>query len=128
MTVRINSAARNAMLDALSLGGTLSIYTGGQPSSADQAPTGTKLAEIENLFFLAAVGGSAQLDTNSGPYQATVLSSGTAGWARLDTGSGFIIDGSVGTSGSGADFVISSDQLVAGDQVVLQSMSVALPA
>lgn len=53
MATRISTALRNFLLSKGSLaqafnGGTLEVYTGAQPSSADAAPTGTKLVTFTN--------------------------------------------------------------------------------
>src|SRR5687768_3042374 len=106
MATRIPTAARNAATDAIvdrldagAGAGKLRIYTGSQPASANDAATGTLLAE----FTLAdpAFGNSATgTATASAIADTTGLAAGDAGWFRaLDSNSTTCIDGSVGTSG-----------------------------
>ena len=104
MAIRINTALRNEMFSIVPTNGTLYIYTGSQPSSADSAPTGTLLVRIDNISLSLPSDGSMSLTR---AYQGTAVATGTAGWARYSDGT-YNIDGSVGVSGSGADFIISS--------------------
>ena len=128
MTIRFNTAMRDAMVTALTgvIGGyTLSIYTGSQPAAANDAATGTKLVDIMINGFNAPATGSATLNTST-PNTGTAVATGTAGWGRIVGGAGERIDGTVGTSGT--DFTINSTSITNGATVTLTAMTVTQPA
>ena len=128
MTIRFNTAMRDAMVTALTgaIGGyTLSIYTGSQPAAANDAATGTKLVDIMINGFNAPASGSATLNTTT-PNTGTAVAGGTAGWGRIVGGNGERIDGTVGTSGT--DFTINSTSISNGATVTLTAMTVTQPA
>jgi len=128
MTIRFNTAMRDAMVTALTgaIGGyTLSIYTGSQPATANDAATGTKLVDITINGFNAPSNGSATLNTSS-PNTGTAVATGTAGWGRIVGSAGERIDGTVGTSGT--DFTINSTSITNGATVTLTAMTVTQPA
>lgn len=127
MTIRFNTAQRNMLVDAIAgdIGGyTLSIYTGAQPTTANDAATGTKLVDITINGFNAAANGSAALDTAT-PNTGVAVASGTAGWGRI-TGLTGVIDGTVGTSGT--DFTINATAITNGATVTLTAMTITQPA
>ena len=128
MTIRFNTAMRDAMVTALTgaIGGrTLSIYTGSQPATADDAATGTKLVDITIYGFNAPATGSATLNTST-PNTGTAVATGTAGWGRIVGSAGERIDGTVGTSST--DFTINSTSITNGATVTLTAMTVTQPA
>lgn len=129
MTIRFNTAMRNAMVTALTGAinyNTLSIYTGSQPAAANDAATGTKLVDIMINGFNDPANGSATLNTST-PNTGTAVATGTAGWGRIVGGSGGgCIDGTVGTSGT--DFTINSTSITNGATVTLTAMTVTQPA
>ena len=128
MTIRFNTAMRDAMVTALTgaiSGYTLSIYTGSQPAAANDAATGTKLVDIMIYGFNAPATGSATLDTST-PNTGTAVATGTAGWGRIVGGAGERIDGTVGTSST--DFTINSTSITNGATVTLTAMTVTQPA
>ena len=128
MTIRFNTAMRDAMVTALTgaIGGqTLSIYTGSQPTTANDAATGTKLVDITINGFNTPASGSATLNTST-PNTGTAVATGTAGWGRIVGGAGERIDGTVGTSGT--DFTINSTSITNGATVTLTAMTVTQPA
>lgn len=128
MTIRFNTAMRDAMVTALTgaIGGyTLSIYTGSQPTTANDAATGTKLVDITINGFNTPATGSATLDTST-PSTGVAVATGTAGWGRIVGGAGERIDGTVGTSGT--DFTINSTSITNGATVTLTAMTVTQPA
>lgn len=130
MTTQINTVIQNVIADAVQTamyGGTLEIRTGTQPASANDAATGTLLLEYTPLYFSPSSGGVAELDVSGGAPQDNALATGTATWGRLKNGTN-VIDGSVGLSGSGAQFIITATGLTAGDLVSLQSASITAPA
>ena len=128
MTIRFNTAMRNTMVTALTnaiTGYTLSIYTGSQPATADDAATGTKLVDIMISSFNTPTNGSATLYTST-PNTGTAVATGTAGWGRIVGVGGGRIDGTVGTSGT--DFTINSTSITNGATVTLTAMTVTQPA
>lgn len=128
MTIRFDTAMRNAMVTALTgaiSGYTLSIYTGSQPATANDAATGTKLVDIMINGFNAPASGSATLNTST-PNTGTAVATGTAGWGRIVGSAGERIDGTVGTSGT--DFTINSTSITNGATVTLTAMTVTQPA
>ncbi len=127
MTIRFNTAQRNIMVEAIKgeIGGqTLSIYTGTQPATANDAATGTKLVDVTISGFNSTASGSATLDTST-PSTGVAVAAGTAGWGRI-TGATGVIDGTVGTSGT--DFTINSAAITSGATVTLTAMTVTQPA
>jgi hypothetical protein len=142
VTVRINTALRNAMADAAgatidggSGAGKLRIYTGSQPATPATAPSGTLLVEItlNDPSFDAASSGVANLDV-SPALSGTGVAAGTAGWARFLTsteaaGTGLgVVDGSVTTSGGGGDVIASTTTVSIGLTVSVTSASITAPA
>lgn len=128
MTIRFNTAMRDVMASALTgaiSGYTLSIYTGSQPATANDAATGTKLVDITINGFNTPATGSATLDTTT-PNTGAAVATGTAGWGRIVGGAGERIDGTVGTSGT--DFTINSTSITNGATVTLTAMTVTQPA
>jgi len=119
-------------------GGELRIYSGLQPSSSDDAPTGTLLVTIKNstgagVTWDDSVNGvltKAAAETWSGVCIAT----GTAGWARFVTpsdgggssGTDERMDMAVGVSG--AQINMSSTQFATGATQTLTALSLTLPA
>lgn len=134
MTIRFPSPVRNAILQAVATAAdagsgpaVLRLYTGSQPTSADNAATGTLLVTftLAEPTFDAPSAGVLALDADP-DISAVAVASGTAGWARiLDATGATVLDGTVGTSG---DFVINSTAIVAGQSVILASASFAYPA
>ena len=128
MTIRFNTAMRDAMVTALTnaiSNYTLSIYTGSQPAAANDAATGTKLVDITINGFNTPATGSATLDTST-PNTGTAVATGTAGWGRIVGYGGARIDGTVGTSST--DFTINSTSITNGATVTLTAMTVTQPA
>lgn len=94
-------------------GGTLNIYTGSQPDSPEDAPSGTLLAQIilPDPAFGEMVDGQA---VQVGDWTGAATSSGTPGWFRLVDATGeYWVDGSAGTNNT--DLVISTPSFVTGD-------------
>lgn len=127
MTIKFNDAFRNLLADAAGTvlgGGTLSVYTGTQPATPATAASGTKLVDITIYSMSAASAGVAALDMGS-PSNGVAVATGTAGYARL-TVSGYVIDGTVGTSGT--DFTINTASITSGATVTLTAMNITQPA
>ena len=119
-------------------GGELKFYTGLQPTSADDAPTGTLLVTIKSSTAagvtwddaVAGVLSKAAAETWNGVCVAT----GTAGWCRLQTPSDGgassttdeRMDLAVGTSG--AQINRSSTSFATGATQTLTALTITLPA
>jgi hypothetical protein len=126
--------------DAIFALGFIDVYSGTQPASADDAPTGTKLVTIYSdgtatglSWEPTAVNGTTS-KLNSETWSGTVLSTGTAGWFRLreasDAGTSTSttaarFDGSVSTSG--AQMNLGSLTLTMGAPFVLTAANFTLP-
>lgn len=100
-------AALATSIDAQATAGTISIYTGAQPSDPSQAATGTLLVTIsfaKPALTTADQFGSSGLAGGAAISQ-TVAATGTAGWFRVADGSGnALMDGSCGSSGADLNF------------------------
>lgn len=132
MTIRVATEGRNAALTAitsLANGGSIKVYTGSQPATANTAASGTLLATftLPSPAFETASAGSQDIDANP-DLTATAAATGTAGWARVykADGTSAVFDGSVGTSG--ADFLIVSTSITSGQTVNLLSGALSFPA
>ncbi len=114
------------------------IYTGTQPASANNAPSGTLLVTITDnntpnapLKFGEASGGTLTKDPNA-VWSGAAVATGTAGWFRLspldDAGATDTvtprIDGAVGTSG--AELNMSSTSIVSGAVQTIVSFNVSM--
>jgi len=133
-------------LKGLFTDGVLRIYSGIQPTSADDAETGTLLCEItvssgvftpgspdNGLEFGAPAAGT--ISKASGEvWSGVATATGTAGWFRFyanarTTGASTTaarFDGSVSTSG--AQLNMSSTAITAGATTTIDSFAVTLPA
>jgi len=105
--------------------GTVSIRTGAQPTSPNSGPSGTELAYINLSVFSPAVNG---VTTMGSPAVMPAQATGTAGWARLaDSMSTTSMDGTIGVSGSGADFIVNAVGIINGQNVTVSSISLTIP-
>jgi len=126
----------------------LKVYSGTQPSDADQALTGVLLATfsvdhgtftsgspVNGLRFTASSAGSMAKDPAQ-VWQAIAVATGTAGWFRLyanaaDAGaldSGYVyprIDGAIGTSG--AQLNMSSTAITLAASYTIDTFVITLP-
>jgi hypothetical protein len=135
----VNQGIAKQVAGTMGTGGTasLKIYTGSQPSLADDAASGTLLCTISGIGWggsngtIGATSGTSALASTAG-YSGTAATSGTAGWARMETvGTGFTgsagthrIDGDVGLA-SPSVFVISGLAMTAGGIVSLLSANLS---
>lgn len=134
MATRVPDAVRNAIVDAIvdrldagPAAGKIRIYTGAQPADADDAPSGTLLADIAlpDPAFGNAANGSAS--ANAIPSD-TVDVTGVAGWFRaLDSQDNRVLDGSVSAVGGGGDMKLGSTNLQAGADVDISTWTVTMP-
>jgi hypothetical protein len=126
MAFKFSTAVRNAAIDAVETTiGTapmLTIRTGSEPATANDAATGTVLVTmtLPSDWMTAASSGSKSL---SGTWQdASADATGTAGYFRI-TGSGGVIQGNVTATGGGGDMTIDNMSIAAGQQVTVTSFT-----
>ena len=118
-TLHINGQLASAILSTIifdvaqplmGITGIMSIYGGSQPATADTPITNqTLLSTSHNLLgssFASASGGSINLSAAVAG-TANAVGSGAATWFRWTNGSK-VMDGSVGTAGSGTDLILAS--------------------
>lgn len=154
MTIRLSTGLRNGRLNATGVkeamaDGSIALYTGPQPTTADSAVQGTLIARItvdagawaagsatNGLEFDAPASGvlsKAAAET----WRGVAVAAGTIGWFRFvanpaDAGSSSTtlarIDGSVGVSGSGADMILSTATFIIGQPVTVDTFALTDPA
>lgn len=135
MTVRIAQTVRNTIANAIwtatdagSGAGTIKIYTGGQPATADTVASGTLLATVAmgDPSFTTASGGTINAVD---PAPVSGVAAGTAGWFRMaDSTGATVMDGSVTATGGGGDLTLSTTTISVGVTVDITSFSVTMPA
>lgn len=136
MTTRLATTTRNsacdAVIDLLDVGsgaGTIKIYTGTQPVSANDGASGTLLATItlsDPAFGAAASGVATMAGT---PLSGTGVAAGTAGWARLaDSTGATVLDGTVTATGGGGQIELATTTVSVGVTVQITSGTVTMPA
>jgi len=136
MATRLATAARNAASDAVSDlidggsgAGTVKIYTGSQPTTANDAATGTLLATItlaDPAYGAASSGVTTMLGV---PLSVAAAATGTAGWARFaDSAGATVFDGSVTATGGGGQIELATTSLASGGTVQITSGSITMPA
>lgn len=136
MTVRLSDDARNAAVDAVAdlfdagaAAGYLEIRSGTQPATVAIAASGTLLATLtlSDPAFAAATLGDAAANTIT--EESSANATGTAGWFRVyDSDATAVLDGAVGLSGSGAELILDTVAITAGDTVEVDSWALTLPA
>jgi hypothetical protein len=131
MAEKLGTATRNAIADAVADlydGGTLKIYTGSQPATADTAPTGSLLATI-TLPTPAFGASSSGAVAKAGTWSVAASATGTAGYFRLKTaGDTHPIDGTIGATGSGEEMELDNTSITSGQSVTVSSFTITQPA
>ena len=125
MALAYSTTLRNAMLDAITTAigasGLLRIYDGSRPASGGAATT--LLAELALSATAAAAAAAGVLTLNAITQDSSANATGTATWFRIVTSGGtFVIDGSVGTSGS--DLNLTTTSIVATQPVSVTSFTI----
>ncbi len=151
MALRLSTGLRNHMLQTagfkdIMADGVISIYSGGQPTTADDAETGSLLATItlsSGSFTAGQADNGLEFDTadngaisksSEETWSGAAAATGTAGWFRFyanDMTSGAStsaarFDGAVSTSG--AQLNMSSTAITAGATTTIDSFTITLPA
>lgn len=138
MATRVPVLARNAAVDAIvdrldagAGAGTVKIYTGAQPATADDAATGTLLVTITCdavAVFGAAAAGVATADVSPQP-TGVAVAAGTAGWFRAEDSTGVdCLDGNVTATGGGGDMEINNTSIAVDQDVNITAWTVTAPA
>ena len=132
LAVASGQAMCDALVDRIDAGsgpGTIKIYTGPRPATANTAITtqvllGT-LTFNDPAFGATNTSGVATAGTITGDSAADA--DGVAAWARIADSNGLtVFDVSVGTTGSGAEIQLASVNLVAGAPITMTSFTVAM--
>lgn len=126
MALSYNVALRNARLDAITAAiganGLLRIYDGTRPASGGTATT--LLAQLALGATAAPAASGAVLTFNAITQDSSADATGNASWFRVTTSGGaFVIDGSVGTSGS--DLNLTTTSIVATQPVSVTSWAIS---
>lgn len=133
--LRIATATRNAMLDALVAqldvaagAGTIKIYSGTQPTNANTALAGNTLLATLTFSVTSAPAASNGTITFSAITEDTSAdATGTATFARIESGTpATIFDCDVGTSG--ASINLNTTSIVTGGPVRITSASISIAA
>lgn len=152
MAVRFSTGLRDKMLGSESFltaftNGVLRIYSGAQPSSADNAATGTLLLEVtvgggtfshgvatNGLNFDAPIAGIISKAAVEA-WQGTGITAGTAGWARLSgnplddgTSSTTLARMDMSVAKTGADLSLSNTAVATGAPQTIDVFTLAMPA
>jgi len=132
MANRLSTAQRNTLADAYgdSLNsGSFKVYTGTQPTSADDTATGTLLVTftLPADAMSAAASGACSL---SAAVNGTAVAAGTAGWGRFlkTDGTTVVNDVAVSESGGGGEAIISNATIAVDDALQLTSYTWTQPA
>jgi hypothetical protein len=135
-TVCTNTLLRNRLLAyfvrqntaVFSAAGSITVYTGLAPATAEDAATGTSLLTFttSTTSWSAAAAGSSALAAS---LSATAHASGTPGYARFTWTSGgqtYVIQGTCGGPASGKDFLLDSASVTSGVAYNMTAATMAL--
>ncbi len=125
MALKRDTTLRNSLLTELASlmsSGTMKIYTGSQPSSANDAATGTLLVTITLPAspFTSPSGGSM---SKNGTWSGTASATGVAGWARIEGSGGDSFDVDVSESGGGGEAIIDDENISTGGAVTVTAFT-----
>lgn len=129
MALGLATALRNARLDlirdAIDAGagpGTLKIYTGTRPATGGALSGNTLLGTLTFADPCAPNAADGVLTFSAITQDAAADASGTATWARVaDSAGAFVLDLSVGATGSGADIELNTTNIVTGGPISITS-------
>lgn len=129
MTIGLPTSVRNAQLDAITTqagnGALLAIYSGTRPATGAALSGNTLLAELTCGTPFAPASSNGVLTANAISSVAGAAT-GTATWARVykSDGTTFVMDMSVGATGSGADLQLNSTAIQSGATVAVTGGSI----
>ena len=124
-TLSVNGTLANSILSTIIYdtqiplmgSGVMSIYGGTQPATADTPITNQTLLSnthaLTGASFASAAGGTIGLTAAVTATASSAVGTGTATWFRWVRG-GNVMDGSVGTAGSGTDLIVASTTFTTG--------------
>jgi hypothetical protein len=129
MALGLNVTVRNARLnvirnalDAGATGGLLLIYDGTRPATGAAVTTQVLLGTLTFSATSAPDASGGVLTFSAITEDSSADATGTATWARAtDSDSTFVMDMSVGMSGSGADIIMNTTSIVAGGPIRVDS-------
>lgn len=143
MALRHSTGLRNKILDsgladAFDTNGRVNIYTGTQPSAANDAASGTLLATLVLSSDSMGSASSGTVAFNSITSDSSADATGTAGYFRVyrtgDTApdqaaasSDRRLDGNITATGGGGDMTFDSTSFVAGGVIAITSFSYTYP-
>jgi len=135
--MRLATATRNALaqrfqvlLDAGAGNGTIKFYTGTQPASADDPPTGaTLLGTLTYAKPSAPAASGGVLTFNPITQDDAADATGTAAWARVaDSADNTVFDCDVTATGGGGTIQLNTVNIVAGGPISITSFTITVPA
>lgn len=133
--VQLATATQNAMADKVddlvnvSGPGTIKVYSGTQPATANASITGTLLASftLDNPAFGNASSGVITLSAT--PLSTTGAAAGTATHFRVSSGTpATVFDGQVTATGGGGDLELNTTTISVGVTVQITSGTFTMPA
>lgn len=131
MALRKNTGLVNAQSEfngGIWDGGTVEIYTGGQPANANTAPSGSLLATI-NIPTPAFGSATAGVVTKAGTWSDTGTGNGTAGWARFTSAdTNKVMDVLCTETPGGNDLLLNTLAITIGITVTVVSLTLTEPA
>jgi hypothetical protein len=101
------------------------LYSGSQPASPQDSPSGSLLATITitSSDYSSGSGGIAVFSGKSG----TASGTGTIGWARVKGSGGTLFDTHVTLSGGGGGVIVASLSTTSGQSVSITNMTIKQP-
>ncbi len=129
MTMTLGAAIQGDMAESakvkLNAGGTFVIYSGTPPANAQTALSGNTALATHTLPTFTRSGGVVTAGVVSND---TIDASGTATFFRCIVSGTAELQGTVGTSGSGADAIVNSTTYTSGGTSQVTAMSFTVPA
>lgn len=142
MALRPSTGLRNALAGTMGIkevfeGGFIGIFTGGQPTSPDDAETGGKLVEISLAGGTAGItwgtAGDGGCPKSADTWAGTIGTAGIAGWFRVydapklsgSNGTARRVDGNCGVSGS--DLEMANTSLVKNATLTIDEFTLSFP-
>lgn len=132
MTIGMDTTLRNARLDEITAAidagsgaGTLKIYDGTRPGTGAAITTQTLLGTLTFSDPSAGAASAGVLTFNAITQDSAADATGTATWARiLDSDSNFVMDVSVGATGSGEDIELNTTSIIVGGPITVSSATI----
>ncbi len=130
MAISYATAIRNSRLAAVATavnagagGGKITLYTGERPAAGGTATTALAVLTFNATAFGTPSNG--QMTANAISGEESALATGEATWFRVtDSDDVFVLDGDVGTIGSGADLEMNSVNIGLGQTIDITSFTI----